>query len=259
MSETQLDEQYHRELLRMIDSLDIAPYSIFLEGERLRLRRMVDWIFDGSHSKDELQRLLELVARGLSGDPLDLLLPRDQDASSANRIKFASREEMHAGIDRAIDEQLAILARPWPEWKAAAEALEGTIDNIPKSQPFTRMAYVGLGGIRSHTRHYAKGIDGTRLLLALHAYKAAHGKFPQALNELVPQFLPVIPTDHSIGKPFGYRLSDGSATSCVLYMYGIDGEDDGGVLREEHEWRAFDKQRIGEGYDFIINRPRPPH
>ncbi len=47
-------------------------------------------------------------------------------------------------------------------------------------------------------------VTATQLLLALKIYKMRHGKIPQSLSELVPEFFPRVPTDDFDGKPFRY-------------------------------------------------------
>jgi hypothetical protein len=70
---------------------------------------------------------------------------------------------------------------------------------------------------------------GRRLLvtaIALQRYHLAHGNYPENLNELVPDFLTMVPIDLMDGKPLRYqKKSDGT---FLLYSVGEDGEDNGG-------------------------------
>jgi hypothetical protein len=62
--------------------------------------------------------------------------------------------------------------------------------------------------------------------IALKRYHFQHGTYPAALNDLVPAFLPAVPSDFMDGKPLRYRLRpDGD---FLLYSVGEDGQDDGG-------------------------------
>lgn len=47
-------------------------------------------------------------------------------------------------------------------------------------------------------------VTATQILLALKVYKMQHGKLPESLSDLVPQFFPQVPLDDFNGKPFGY-------------------------------------------------------
>jgi hypothetical protein len=62
--------------------------------------------------------------------------------------------------------------------------------------------------------------------VALKRYAIRHGKPPDNLQALLPEFLPSIPTDYMDGQPLKYRLApDGSP---ILFSVGEDYKDDGG-------------------------------
>jgi hypothetical protein len=62
--------------------------------------------------------------------------------------------------------------------------------------------------------------------VALKRHAIRHGKLPQTLSELVPEFLPSEPVDYMDGHPLRFHLrSDGE---FVLYSVGEDGQDDHG-------------------------------
>lgn len=64
--------------------------------------------------------------------------------------------------------------------------------------------------------------------LALAAYRADHGSFPETLAELCPKYLADLPRDVFGDAPFRYRRSAGEA---LLYSVGPNGCDDGGRSR----------------------------
>ena len=71
-------------------------------------------------------------------------------------------------------------------------------------------------------------IRAARVALAIERFRLAHGKLPEKLDELIPQFLPAVPADPFDGQPLRYhRLEKG----CVIYSIGSDGEDNGGRER----------------------------
>jgi hypothetical protein len=62
--------------------------------------------------------------------------------------------------------------------------------------------------------------------IALKRFQLKHGKLPETLNDLVPEFSPAVPIDPNDGKPLRYHPNtDGS---YLLYSVGDDGKDDGG-------------------------------
>lgn len=65
--------------------------------------------------------------------------------------------------------------------------------------------------------------------IALRRHQLAHGSWPAALADMVPQFLPSVTVDPMDGKPLRYRL--GAAETPLLYSVGTDGVDGDGDPR----------------------------
>lgn len=114
---------------------------------------------------------------------------------------------------------------------------------------------------RRQVRASALERDALGVLLALERHRAAHGRYPGTLEELVPDQLPALPADpYASDNRLRYRVidptGDDPATAFVLYSVGVNGVDDGGVedplaygngLRTPHH-RA----------DHLFNRPAVP-
>lgn len=66
--------------------------------------------------------------------------------------------------------------------------------------------------------------EATLGLVAIKAFQLKHGKLPETLNELVPEFLPAVPMDDYDGKPLRYRPAE-----RLLYSVGSNFKDDGGI------------------------------
>jgi hypothetical protein len=64
--------------------------------------------------------------------------------------------------------------------------------------------------------------------LAVERFRLAHGKLPEKLDELVPQFLPAVPQDPFDGQPLRYRRLE---KGYVIYSVDRDGMDNGGRER----------------------------
>ncbi|KAF0170370.1 MAG: Uncharacterized protein FD161_4674 [Limisphaerales bacterium] len=66
----------------------------------------------------------------------------------------------------------------------------------------------------------------THTAIALHRHRLKHGKFPESLGALVPEFLAEVPRDFMDGQPLRYRLEpDGRFR---LWSVGEEFKDDGG-------------------------------
>jgi hypothetical protein len=89
-------------------------------------------------------------------------------------------------------------------------------------------------------------VQQATLACAVERYRLAHGKWPEKLEALVPQYLAKLPADVIDGQPLRYRL-DGTA-GYVLYSIGWNQQDDGGVpvltrpVAPEKKPRTDDKQ-----------------
>jgi len=64
--------------------------------------------------------------------------------------------------------------------------------------------------------------------LALERFFVKHARYPAALVELTPEFLPAIPNDPCDGKPLRYRTTP--AGRYQLWSVGFDGKDDDGKV-----------------------------
>lgn len=63
------------------------------------------------------------------------------------------------------------------------------------------------------------------LAFALDAYQRDHGRYPEKLDVLAPEYLPRVPNDLFTGKPLVYRPA---ANGYLLYSFGVNEKDDGG-------------------------------
>ena len=66
-----------------------------------------------------------------------------------------------------------------------------------------------------------------RLALATYRFQAVHGRLPNNTEELMPEFIPVVPQDPFDGKPLRMKKTDGGV---VLYSIGPDMTDDDGAV-----------------------------
>ncbi len=71
--------------------------------------------------------------------------------------------------------------------------------------------------------------------LAVEQWRLAHGRWPDSLAELVPEFLKAVPEDPFSDGAIRYgKTEDG----VVVYSVGQDGQDNGGISEEEAEEHA---------------------
>jgi hypothetical protein len=96
---------------------------------------------------------------------------------------------------------------------------------------------------------------GLTVVCALEKFRAAHGRCPGALSELVPEQLKSIPVDPWSGRPFSYRVltpgDDPRGRNYLVYIWGNDNVDDGG----KESYTPYDAvvPPTMKGIDYVIN------
>ena len=71
-------------------------------------------------------------------------------------------------------------------------------------------------------------LDQTRQAIALERFRLAHGTYPEALSELVPDFLIALPIDVYTSRSMTYRRQEGG--TFLLYGVSKNRKDDGGTI-----------------------------
>lgn len=73
-------------------------------------------------------------------------------------------------------------------------------------------------------------VASTQLLMAIKAYQTEHGKLPDSLEELVPEYILELPKD-----PFDKEVVRYSPEKKIIYSVGPNGKDEGGSEGEKIE------------------------
>ena len=99
------------------------------------------------------------------------------------------------------------------------------------------------------TRHLAH-LRAIQTAIAVERYRLAEGRLPQSLENLVPAYMEVVPTDPFDGQGLKYRTLE---TGFVVYSVGEDLTDEGGAERDS---KKRDKQGKPLPWDvtFIVER-----
>lgn len=77
-------------------------------------------------------------------------------------------------------------------------------------------------------------VAATHLVTTIMAYEKKNGKMPDKLDELVPDFITMVPMDPYDGKPFRYN-----ASKRIVYSVGKDLEDSGGSSGKLSEEKKY--------------------
>jgi hypothetical protein len=97
--------------------------------------------------------------------------------------------------------------------------------------------YMIAGSLPAVVRHhetirstYVAELRLTRVTLALVAFEAEHGRYPEALADLVPDYLSEVPSDPFAKGPLRYRPEEGGA---VVYSVGGNLSDEDGKQKDD--------------------------
>lgn len=121
------------------------------------------------------------------------------------------------------------------------------------SRTLSAMLYPSLGN--AVTRHFEAAAKRrmAAVALALRMYAIDHGRPAAALRELVPDYLPAIPTDplSPDGRPLAYANYGGR---LVLYSVGTDQKDDAGRFETGSQGEV---KRDAADLPFFVDGPAP--
>jgi hypothetical protein len=193
--------------LLQIDSLTPPPYQIltndtdFCEGAMLGIFRTKQW-----HEA--------IMALGWS-----------QDGASDNWINrlILSVESPKTAYDNYSSYSKKIIAIAKLPWPFQLHTSNPTAPQDPVNRNMDSRLFRGLV-FKTYTTEALNRLLATQL--ALRAYHLVFSRYPVNLDDLVPKYLPLVPTDpFSDGRPLEYRLA---GSTYILYSVGPDGVDDGG-------------------------------
>ena len=167
-------------------------------------------------------------------DPWDDIYGNTYALASPLPMATVSRQELVATYDRIMDQVEANFHLPLRQVDLAK--INEQIDALKDS----RVDQARYGALLQLIPDYSKWEsmcerslgerDGTLVGISLELYKRRFGHYPDKLNELTPDLLPVLPPDRITGDPLRYRLIKGKP---IVYSVGIDRVDDGGCERDE--------------------------
>ena len=126
---------------------------------------------------------------------------------------------------QTMQEQMEALELPWPEAKQKAEAAAEEAQDLPPGLYLLGASLMPrLGHFAESCRLAGSRLDVCRIGLALRAYKADYGSYPDSLDDLAQAGWEV-PRDSFTGKPYQYRRE---GNGFMVWGVGRDLDDDDG-------------------------------
>ncbi|MBY0307814.1 MAG: hypothetical protein K2Q09_03650, partial [Phycisphaerales bacterium] len=212
--------------------------SVALDGEKIVMRDAVCWVF----ADPDRARLgtfspgLRTALASWSGTPL--------------RGRLGSLEENLTAVDAFCDGVAAAAASARAN-RRGAETYTGDLAVVRQVVACRPRLLEAIDRVRIDR-------EGVRLLVALERHRLEHGAYPASLTGLIPAYIAREPVDPWTGKGFGYRRidpqMDAARRGYLLYSFGSDGVDNGGVNAGAPLDALLDSTVTGS--DYIINDPR---
>ena len=154
--------------------------------------------------------------------------------------------EVYRRLIESTDDPLAESVRKGREVEAELDAMV----KAPIGKFAHIMTLLLVAGISYSAQAFADTAarrDAADVALAAELYRRRHGKWPDKMDQLVPEFLPTVPVDPFDGKPMRMTVS---AEGFKAYSIGRDDTDDGGKLS--------DQVTPGNDAGFMIQVPQKP-
>lgn len=166
--------------------------------------------------------------------------PRD---ASGNPVWYIMRPVLVRQLIKMIEIQTTLLElarKPWPE------RLHVNVPERPPGSrrprgflplPFAEATHTLGSSYRSRVTSVATALALGRTAdaaIAAERYRRATGRLPESLAQLVPAYLPKVPTDPFSGREIRYVRTGEGATA---YSLGTNEKDDGGTKLDDPRWR----------------------
>lgn len=114
----------------------------------------------------------------------------------------------------------------------AAQELEDAVQSAPARFVHVKSLVPAAQAARTAGLRYRQQLINARLGLRVHRFRAAEGKLPGQLQDVLDAGLNKLPGGIFSGKPLVYRTAD---DSFRIYAVGANGTDDGGAMQPDHE------------------------
>lgn len=184
-----------------LDAEEGEPLLVFgIRGERAIVDRFLSAVDSGEFTRTQLR------SAGFAFS--DVVLWRN-DELRAVQLRFDNRAERIAALP--VEDQLS--------------AFEELVDDARKLPYASRMFAPAILRIATLCVISRARLRCAATALACERYRLAHGTWPSALADLVPDFIPRLPIDPFGGKPLRFRRAK---DEVAIYSVGEDRRDDGG-------------------------------
>jgi len=218
--------QAREQLRRLLGSVEVADDDLDRLQQDLRASDAKEALRRGMFG-ERVAGIQQFEGTGFGGAGASLFFKVTQRGSFLEFLQYWGT------MIRATDE-------PWPQaleaFKVAGQQAQaraqGGASPARVGRVLTGLLVPAVEAFTTATARDAAMNGATDAAIACERYRRRHGKLPQSLEELVPEFVPRVPVDPFDGEPLRYVATDGG---YVVYSVGPDGTDHGGRGDESGE------------------------
>jgi hypothetical protein len=202
------------DLQRRLAEEDAHPGAwVAARGERALMHELFDALESGEVNLSQ--------AGGNDNTP-----PSWQERCFAHIIRDRFRGD-HPLLLSLLTRAVAVAGLPPHEQADAERAFRDEARGLPESATVARLLLPALDKVFAACRRKHAQVRCLVAALAAERYRQKHGRWPESLAGLAPDYLAAVPLDPFDGQPLRYRrLADG----VVVYSVGVDKTDDGGNI-----------------------------
>jgi hypothetical protein len=201
---------------KLLEDEEAQPLLLFAtRGERAGGQVLVEQLKEGKVTLSQLSGGPAATKYKLGPVDLEkLLAPFIMGSISGNQ----------AALLRYMTRAVEIAKKPVEEQAELLKELEASARSEPV---LVRLLAPAVAKTGEAFRRSSAEVRCLIVVVAAERYRLAHGRWPESLEALVPEFLSKVPTDPYDGKPLRLRRL---ADRLVIYSVGPDGKDDGGNI-----------------------------
>lgn len=233
-----------------------ASVAASLNAERAFGHATVSGLFNA----ELVDMIHQIRSLDMSGTPLDDELPTmvamTQSLVGAflgyNAQAIVTRNWTHALeayeelIAKVRTAEVNLETKPWNQCQVA-----GLDKSIHEYGIFAALLLPALDRAFDKALEAQHRIQQAKTAIALERYFLAHQSYPEQLGDLSPQFLQAPPIDPMTGQAWHYERT--APNGFILYSYGRNGQDDGGVNRKEFRQDG----RSEDDYSWVVESALP--
>jgi hypothetical protein len=191
----------------------LADYEMAMRGERAC----------AISTFENMRRTGEIITQGANGNSTTVKMTWMPNAFFyQNELAFAQLYQLFPLVDT---NSRTITPETWRRVDAKVQEARKHFS------PYSIEARMTVPELDAAVKRFAfaqSSIDLARVACALERYRLAHGRYPDSLAALEPQFITQVPHDIINGQPLHYRLRPDGL--FILYSVGWNETDDGGVV-----------------------------